>query len=106
MIDNKIIQFIRLIKKSGNLLEGYNRCEEALKNNKAQLIIISEDVSENTKRKFTNYCNRYEVEYINKFSKYDLGEIVNKDFVSIIGITNKSMAENLYKLISNQNSIN
>lgn len=106
MIDNKVIQFIRLIKKSGNLLEGYNRCEEALKNSKTQLIIISEDVSENTKRKFINYCNRYEVQYINRFSKYDLGEIVNKDFVSIIGIANKSMAENLYKLINDQNSIN
>ena len=28
---NKFYQFLGLTKKSGNLIEGYNKCEEAIK---------------------------------------------------------------------------
>ena len=39
-MNNKFLQFLGLVKRSGNLLEGYNRCEEVMYKKKNFLIYI------------------------------------------------------------------
>ena len=42
-MQNKFLNFLGIAKKSGNLVEGYNACEEDIKRNKVSLCILSKE---------------------------------------------------------------
>ena len=92
---DKFLNFLGLVKRSGNILEGYNKCEEALGKKSICLIVLSNDISERTKERFLKYCLKYNIPYINKFSKQELGYSVGKNELNILAITNLNMANKL-----------
>lgn len=99
MMQNKVLSFLGLIKRTGNIVEGYNNCEEAIKiPRKICLMIFSEDVSEKSKKNFEYYCDKNNISVIQCFSKEELGHSVGRTELNIIGITSKKMAA---KLLSN-----
>ncbi len=49
---NKILSLLGLCKKSGNLSMGFDACMESVKLKKTQLILMTMDLSDNTKQKF------------------------------------------------------
>ncbi len=51
MMQNKFLQFLSLTKKAGHLIEGYNKCEEAVIKKTVYAVIISCDASKNSKNK-------------------------------------------------------
>lgn len=55
---NKFLQFLSLTKKAGHLVEGYNKCEEAVTKKIVYAVIISCDASENSKNKFKVKCEK------------------------------------------------
>lgn len=96
---NKFLQFLGLTKRSGNLIEGYNKCEEFIKKGKKlYCIVMSNDVSENTKKKFLNYCREYNIPIINEYTKSQLGNILGMSEINIIGVCNKGMSNKLIEL--------
>lgn len=102
---NKFLQFIGLCKKAGKLLEGYNRCEEYISKDKVELVIISEDCSNNTRDKFVGYCEKKNIPYINGLTKQDLGNAVGRVEINILGVIDKNMSERLL-VLWNENSNN
>lgn len=102
-MNNKFLQFLGIIKKSGNLTEGYNKCEEIIKVGKAKLIILSDDVSDNTRNKFENYSIRYEIPIIkNGFLSEDLGKILGREKVKVVCVIDYKMSCKLISML-NQN---
>ncbi|SKA76488.1 Ribosomal protein L7Ae [Clostridium sp. USBA 49] len=97
---NDFLQFLGLIKKAGKLIEGYNKCEDAIKKDILHFIIISNDCSENTKNKFINYCNKFNINYIQRYSKEELGNILGRKEINILGVTDKNMSDKLLKIIN------
>lgn len=95
---DKFIQFLGLTKRAGKLLEGYNKCEDALKKNKIFLVILSLDVSENTLEKFLKHSNRCGVSIIQKYSKEELGSALGLEEIKILGVSDKKMSEKLISL--------
>ena len=106
ILQNKFLQFLGLVKKSGNLIEGYNKCEELIKKSKLFLLIISLDCSLNTKDKFTRYCDVNNIPYIVSFSKEELGAPIGRDEISILGVVDKKISDKLLSLWNEQNQIN
>lgn len=99
-MNNKFLQFLGIIKKSGNLTEGYNKCEEIIKVGKAKLIILSDDVSDNTRNKFENYSIRYEVPIIkNGFLSEDLGKILGREKVKLVCVIDYKMSCKLISML-------
>lgn len=95
---NDFLQFLGLAKRAGKVLEGYNKCEESIKEHNVYLIILSEDVSSNTLNKFLNYGNKYSIEVIKKYSEMELGYAVGRQKIKVMGITDKNMSEKLISL--------
>ncbi|MDU1855943.1 MAG: 50S ribosomal protein L7ae-like protein, partial [Clostridium baratii] len=52
---NKFFNFLGLAKRSGNLIEGYSKCNELRNKKKMYLFVISNDASESTKNKFIKH---------------------------------------------------
>lgn len=95
---NKFLQFLGLTKRAGKLLEGYNKCEDAVKRRSVYLIILSENASENTVDKFFKYSNKYKVPVLQGYSKEDLGSVLGLDEIKILAISDKKMSERLIYL--------
>ncbi len=50
----KIHSYLGFAKRSGNLISGYNSCLYSIKRGTVHLLLLTEDLSDNTKKKFLN----------------------------------------------------
>lgn len=66
----KVISYLGFAKKSGNLVSGVNTCTFTMAKKKAELIILAEDISENSEKKIMKEIRKYGVDYV----KYGMGE--------------------------------
>lgn len=92
---DKFLNFLGLVKRSGNLLEGYNKCEEILGKKRIYLFIFSKDMSERSEERFLRYCEQYKIPYINGFSKEELGYSIGRSEINILAILDENMAKKL-----------
>jgi ribosomal protein L7Ae-like RNA K-turn-binding protein len=97
-MNNPFLQFLGICKKAGCLVEGYNKAEELVQKGKIKLLILSDDASENTIKKFTNYGTKYKFKIIKNFSKEELGSSIGREEIRVIGISDKNMAEKLLSI--------
>lgn len=102
---DKFLQFLGIVKKSGNIVEGYNKCEEIIDKKKIFLLIISNNCSNNTREKFTRLCTKNSVQYVETYTSEELGEAVGRTEINLLGILNKNMSDNLLLLLEKQNTI-
>ncbi|AUM96200.1 TPA: ribosomal L7Ae/L30e/S12e/Gadd45 family protein [Clostridium botulinum] len=98
MIPNKFLQFLSLTKKAGHLIEGYNKCEEAVTKKIVYAVIISCDASENSKNKFKVKCEKSNIPLIEGYSEKELGNVLGRDFIKILAVKDEGMANKLLKL--------
>lgn len=103
---NKFFNFLGLIKRSGNLIEGYSKCDEQRNRIDFHLMIISVDASNSTQKKFKNHCIVKQIPLIEKFSKEELGNPIGREEVKVLAITDKNMAKKLIFLYENEIEIN
>ncbi len=97
-MQNSVLPMIGLAAKAGKVASGEFSVEKAVKTRKAFLVIISEDASDNTVKKFTNMTNYYEVTCYRFGSREELGRYTGKNFRVLLAITD----ENLAKAIENR----
>lgn len=96
---DKSYSFIGLARKAGKLVYGEMNCEKSIKSNKALLVIIACDASENTRKKFENSCKYREIPFLCFGEKEVLGRLLGKDVISVIAITDTRFAQRLIELI-------
>ncbi len=99
---NKDLQFLGIAAKAGKIISGSLSVELGIKKREAYLVIISEDASENTKKKFSDKCSYYKVDYIIYGKMEELGRIIGKSERSVIALTDKGFA----KILSDKLRIN
>ena len=87
---------IGLALKAGKLVLGAHACEEFIKNGKAILVIVANDASSNTKKKFNDMCEFYNTEIRFFGDKETLGRYLGKENKTIAAVTDL----NLSKLIA------
>jgi ribosomal protein L7Ae-like RNA K-turn-binding protein len=97
-MNNNFFNFLGLTKKSGNVIEGYNKSEDAVKKGYAHLVILCEELADNSKRKFKTYCTKKNISIIEGVSKDDLSAFLGRAEVKIVCIKDKKMSEKLIHL--------
>lgn len=101
---NKFYNFLGIAKKSGNLLEGYSKCDDLRNKLDIYLFIISNDLSKSSKEKFIKHCIEKNVPYIENFSKEELGCPIGRDQIMLLGILDKNMAKKLLEIYEKENT--
>ena len=61
MAQNKTLSLLGLAQKAGRIASGEFSTEKAVKEGRAFLVIVSEEASANTSKKFVNMCTYYRV---------------------------------------------
>jgi ribosomal protein L7Ae-like RNA K-turn-binding protein len=97
-MNNGFLQFLGLTKRAGKLVEGYNKCEEIMKKQTVYLLILSVEISQNTKDKFERYASEKKLELIQHYNGEELGSAIGRPEVNVLCVTDRQMAEKLVAL--------
>lgn len=98
LMQDRILSTIGLASKAGKIVSGEVPTEKAVKSQKACLVIISEDASKNTTKKFTNMCTFYNVPILFYSTKEALGRAMGKNMRSSMAFLDEGFA----KAVSNK----
>lgn len=97
MKNNKILSLIGLATKAGKTVSGEFATEKSVKTGKGLLVIVADDASENTKKKFRNMCEYYEVPVFFLSDKEGLGKAMGKEFRASLAIQDENFAKAIIK---------
>ena len=86
MKNNRVLSLIGLATKAGKTVSG-----EGL------LVIVAEDASENTKKKFRNMCSFYEVPIFFFSDKESLGRAMGKEYRACLAVQDENFAKAIMK---------
>ena len=93
MKPNKVLSYIGLSAKSGNVASGEFSTEKAVKEGKAKLVIVAQDSSDNTKKMFTNMCEYYNVPIYFYSTKAELGHAMGKEMRASLALLDQGLAD-------------
>lgn len=99
MSEDKIYSFIGLARKAGAVAMGEPLSEQAVKRGKAQLVLVTRDASENTKKKIETALFGRNVLMLKFGDKEMLGKMLGKAFLSVIAITDVGFSERIKEMI-------
>ena len=94
---SKSLGTLGLAMKSGNVVSGEFLTEQAIRAGTARLVIVAEDASDNTKKKFQNMCDFYKVPIYFFEDKDTLGHAMGKEFRASLAVTDAGLAKGIRK---------
>lgn len=100
MINRKVLSLIGLATKAGKTASGEFSTEKAVKSGKGYLVIVAEDASANTQKKFRNMCEFYEVPMYVLGDRESLGRAAGKEFRASLAVLDASFSEAMIKEIA------
>ena len=94
---SKALSLVSLATKAGKTASGEFCTEKEVKTGMAELVIVAEDASANTKKKFKNMCDFYEVPNYFYGDKDTLGHAMGKEFRATLAVTDAEFAKGIKK---------
>lgn len=93
----KIDHLIGLAQKAGRVKSGEFSVEKSVKCDMSCLVLLAEDASETTKKKFRNMCTFYEVPIELYTSKEQMGAVIGRDLRSVVSVEDEGFANAMIK---------
>ena len=90
---DKVLSLISLATKAGRCASG----EFMTKSGRSSLVVVAEDASDNTKKKFRDMCKFYKVPMIVYGDKDTLGHAMGKQFRASLAILDEGFAKGILK---------
>lgn len=97
---NKIYSMLGLCMKAGKIVAGMDVCLDNIKNQKAFLIILAEDASDNTKGKIQSVASEYNVECACYGNIEKLSNAVGKFNKAVFAVLDDGFGKKLLQLIN------
>ena len=101
-MNDKVISLLGLAERAGKIASGEFAAEKAVKTGKARLIIVAEDASDNTKKKFSDMCKYYQVPIACYSQKELLGHGIGKEFRASLAVLDGGFAKAIEKQLDNK----
>lgn len=95
MKPDKVLSMLGIAAKSGSVQSGEFSTEKAVKEQKAYLVIVAEDASQNTQKLFRNMTEFYQVPMYLYSDKETLGHSIGKEFRASVAVTNAGLAHSI-----------
>ena len=86
---------IGLAYRAGKAEVGEAKTEDRLRRGKTRLVIISQDASENTAKKFKNLCMAANVSLIKAGTREILGKYTGRDFAVVLSVSDEGFANRI-----------
>lgn len=95
--NNKVLSLLGLATKAGKVASGEFSTEKSVKTGKGFLVLVADDASQNTKKKFQNMCDFYEVAIYFIANKEELGRFCGKEFRASLAVQDENFAKAMLK---------
>lgn len=95
----RVYSLLGLAARGRNLVSGEFSTENAVKEGKAELVMVSEDASSNTKKLFHDKCSFYQVPIYEFGTKETLGKAIGKELRASLAVTDKGLADSIIKYL-------
>lgn len=89
----KIDSYLGFAKKSGNLISGVNTCTFGMAKGRVKLMILAEDISENSEKKIMKEIRRYGVRYVKYGSGDEISHAVGEAGRSVFAVCDDNFAK-------------
>lgn len=99
---NKVLSFLGLMKRSGNVSYGETLIED-IRKNKVFAVIIAIDTGETSKKKIVDKSIFYKVPYFVISSKEELSKAIGLNNISSIGIKSIGGANKIINMMKEEN---
>ncbi len=100
---SKALSLISLATKAGKTASGEFCTEKEVKCGRAELVMVASDASDNTKKKFQNMCDFYEVPIYFYGDKDTLGHAMGKQFRATLAVTDAGFAKGIIRHLEAEN---
>ena len=97
-MNDKFFRMIGLSMRAGKIEVGEAKTEDRLRCGKSRLVIISEDASENTVKKFSSLCKNHKVPFVVAGNREILGNYTGRDFAVVLTVSDEGFAKRLTEL--------
>jgi len=103
-LDSRKARFmISISMKAGKVAAGEFAAEQAIRSGSAELVIVSEDASANTKKKFCNMADYRSIPFAVFLPKSELGALIGKGDRSSVVITDANLAREIRAQLEPEN---
>ena len=92
-----VLSLLGLATKAGKVASGEFSTEKSVKTGKGFLVLVADDASQNTKKKFQNMCDFYEVPIYFIANKEELGRFCGKEFRASLAVQDENFAKAMLK---------
>jgi ribosomal protein L7Ae-like RNA K-turn-binding protein len=96
----RVTQFLGLANRARKLVTGEELVIKGIQKRQISLVILSQDVSENTFKKITDKCKTNHVKWVQFGDRNLLGQAIGKGPRVVIGVTDSGFSAKLQQLIS------
>lgn len=100
-MNDKLLAFLGIAKKSGKLQAGYDEVIKSIKNNKSKLIMFASDYSKKSSEKIKTLCREKNIKtHTLNYNMLQLNLINNKP-TGVITVNDINFSKKINELISN-----
>ena len=90
-----------LAKRAGKAVSGTDAVLEKIRTKSSELVIISNDASDGTKKKLTDKCKHYNLMYVFFGSCDTLAKAIGTDNTVAVAIVDKNFADAILRIYNN-----
>ncbi len=96
-MENKVLSYMGFAAKARKLVTGYNTCIYMMEKRKLRLLILTEDLAENSVKKMVSAAGKHKVPYVIFGTKEQLSKITGNVDKGIFGVTDDNFANVIAK---------
>ena len=90
---SRVYSAIGMANKAGKIISGTDACIRAIKAGTVELIILSEDASDNTRKKIMNACSYRNISCVVYGKGGMLGKVTGKNHRIVAGVRDKNLSK-------------
>lgn len=108
-MDNKkrLLSLIGLATRARKVVSGEFSTEKSVKSGRSCMVLVSEEASANTRKKFSNMCTYYKVPIYLFGTKEELGHAMGQEFRASLSVEDAGFAKSMAGILNiNGGSVN
>jgi len=92
-MNRKVISYLGFAKKSGNLVAGVNTCTFAMAKGKVKLMILAEDISENSEKKIMKEIRKHGVKHVKYGNIDEMSHAIGSSGRSVFAVCDRNFSD-------------
>jgi Ribosomal protein HS6-type (S12/L30/L7a) len=96
----KVYNLIGIAQRAGKVSSGINAACTSIEKSQACVLLMSEDIAENSRELLLKSCAKYKIPWITLGNRYDIGDSIGKEYRVALTINDAGLADAVLQAIA------